>query len=167
MTGLDGLREALRDHLLAKGLHAVCAFPTQPGGRDPMVVVSLRACESGRAGFHEYLGQMWDETTGGWVERYGQRVRLTFGLDLYAAPESGGEEAVRTAFDKLVAALYQGGPEGLCLQGVSCGETGFDRQTRRCRCPAQAVYTTLLWAGNGPEEETHFSDFDVKGEMLM
>lgn len=166
MRGLDGLREALRDQLRAKGFHAVCAFPREDSRRETVVVVSLRACESGPAGFRDYLGEIWDQDTGNWVERYGHRVRLTFGLDLYAAPESGGEEAVRAAFDRLTAALYQGGPDGLRLQSVSCGETAFDRQVRRFRCPAQAVYSTLLWAEEDQEVQTCFSDFDVKGEML-
>ncbi|MBM6870416.1 hypothetical protein H7U37_09200 [Pseudoflavonifractor phocaeensis] len=166
MTGLNGLREALRDYLLSRGINALCAFPQQDSRRETVAVVSLRACESGPAGFRDYLGELWDEKAGAWVERYGRRVRLTFGLDLYASAESGGEEAVRAAFDRLVDTLHQGGPDGLRLQSVSCGETAFDRQVRRYRCPAQAVYATLLWAEEGQETQTCFSDFDVKGEML-
>ena len=163
MTGLDTIREKMRDYLEAQGISALCAFPM--AGRtteEPVVVVSLRQCDSSSAGFSNYLGQIWEGDSQSWQELYGQRVRLTIGLDLYAAMGSG-EEGVRTAFDQLTAVLHKGGPEGLRLQNVSCGETTFDRQERRYRCPAQAVYDAMLYAVR--REDGSFQDFEVKGDM--
>ena len=60
MTGLDTIREKMRDYLEAQGISALCAFPM--AGRtteEPVVVVSLRQCDSTSAGFSNYLGQIW------------------------------------------------------------------------------------------------------------
>lgn len=163
MTGLDTIRQKMRDYLEGKGIQALCAFPAEERKRGEQVVVSLRRCDSSSAGFSNYLGQIWDKDSRDWQELYGQRVRLTLGLDLYAAVGSG-EDAVRATFDRLTTALQEGGPAGLKLLRLSCGETVFDRQERRYRCPAQAVYDAVLYAVR--QEDGSFMDFEVKGEMI-
>lgn len=69
----------------------------------PVAVVSLQGCRAGPAGFQHYLGERYDREREQWVEVYGQKVQLTFGLDLYAPPQLG-EAAMQAALDQLAGA---------------------------------------------------------------
>lgn len=89
--GLDGLREKLAVFLREQGLQAMTDWPVEPRELldGPVAVVSLRGCRAGPAGFQHYLGERYDREREQWVEVYGQKVQLTFGLDLYARPSLG------------------------------------------------------------------------------
>ena len=91
MKGLQELRGALAGFLREHGLEAVTAWGPErrPRAGGPVAAVSLRGFESGPPGFQDYLGERYDEAKGGWEELYGKRVELTFGLDVYAAFQSG------------------------------------------------------------------------------
>lgn len=163
-AGLERIRQAMADYLNGKGVRAITAWPDAPRaeGEEPVVVVSLRGCRAGPAGFQNYLGERFDEASGRWEERYGKRAELTFGLDIYA-PEQGGGEGVQRAFDALAGALLLGGPEGMDLREFSCGETVRDGESRRLKRHVEAVCNAWLCAvtdaGGG------FIDFELRGVM--
>ena len=163
MKGLDSIRERMTEYLRGKGVEAVTAWPDTARRplAGPVAAVSLRACSGGPAGFQDYLGERWDEGAGRWMELYGKRVRLTFGLDLYA-PRSSGAAGLRTAFDALADALRADGPEGLRMMELSGGEVEYDQNAGLFRCPAQAVCEAYLYAV--AEEGGAFLDFEIRGE---
>lgn len=87
-TPMEQAVEVLCQHLRDQQLPARTAWSTEarPQLEAPVIAVSLRGCESAPAGFSGYLGQRLNPDTQAWEERYGKTVKLTFGLDLYAAP---------------------------------------------------------------------------------
>ena len=161
-TGLEAIRERMADYLTARGVRAVTAWPgeARPEQLEPAVVVSLRGCRVGPAGFQDYLGERYDEQTGLWEELYGRKAKLTFGLDLYAPAREDGME-LQTAFDTLAAALMEDGPRGLEVLEFSCGETEYDSQARLLKRPAQAV--CQIWLYSIPQSGELFLDFELRG----
>lgn len=163
MTGSDKIREQMTAFLTGQGIRAVTAWG--PEGRrrltEPVAAVSLRACERGPGGFRDYLGERYDEGAGVWQELYGRRMRVVFGLDLYAPKESGAA-GCQALFDRMAGALEAGGPEGLKLRELSRGEVAFDQGGGLFRCPAEAVCEAYLYAV--ADEGGAFLDFEVKGE---
>lgn len=161
-VGLEKIRQEMADYLNGRGVPAVTSFPAVPlrERKEPVAVVALRGCRVGPAGFQNYLGDRYDPETGRWEERYGRKAQLTFGLDLYA-PEKGDGEGVQAAFDALAGALLLGGPEGMELEELSCGQTVRDVEHRRLKRPVEAVFTACLSAvsdmGGG------FTDFELRG----
>ena len=103
----------------------------------------------------------YNQERGCWEELYGRKVRLVFGLDLYA-PGPDGAPALRTAFDVVAGALQREGPEGLKLLELSCGEVEDDPGTDLLRCPAEAVCEGWLYAV--ADEAGAFLDFIVRGD---
>ena len=163
--GLDKIRERMADYLTRCGVAAVTAWPADERLRreGPVAAGTLRACQAGPAGFQSYLGERYNQETEQWEELYGRKVRLTFGLDLYASPQTG-EAALQTALDALAQACAGGGPEGLTLQEFSSGETFYDEAGRLLRKPAQAVCTAYLYAVTEPGGL--FLDFEIRGERI-
>ena len=161
-TGLEAIRERMAEYLTARGVETVTAWPR--GQRreleNPVAVVSLQGCQAGPAGFQNYLGERYNETTGLWEELYGRKAKLTFGLDLYAPAREDGME-LQTAFDTLAAALMEDGPRGLEVLEFSCGETEYDSQARLLKRPAQAVCQT--WLYSTPQSGGLFLDFELRG----
>ena len=158
--GLENIREQMVDYLKERGVQAFAAWPAgeRPVQEGALVVVSLRGCQAGPAGFQHYLGERYDERTGLWQELYGRRVTLTFGLDLYG--ESAGE--LQTAYDRMAEAFQWEGPAGLALRELSCGETEFDRAAGLYRRAVTAVCQGYLYAV--ADEGGTFLDFVVRGE---
>ena len=164
-TGMEKICQAMADYLEGRGIPAHTAWPMTPREeKGPVVVVSLRSCQAGPAGFQDYLGERYDQETGQWEEIYGRRTELTFGLDLYAPAETEGE-VLQTAFDALADALTRGCPQGLSLVEFSCGETVYDKQARLLRRPAQAVCQAYLHAITRPGGL--FVDFELRGEVKV
>ena len=161
-VGLEGIRQVMADWLNDRGVPAVTAWPVSPRQEreEPVVVVSLRGCKAGAAGFQDYLGERYNEAEDRWEERYGKRAELTFGLDIYA-PEKGGGQMVQKAFDALAGALILGGPEGIVLGEFSCGETVRDSESRRLKRPVEAFCTVWLCAVCGAGGG--FVDFELRG----
>lgn len=159
---LDTVRERMAGFLRERGVEAVCAWPdrarTRPAGA--VAAVSLRSCEGGPAGFRDYLGERWNRESGQWEELYGRRVKLTFGLDLYAAR---GAEA-QAAFDRVAAAFHQEGPDGLKVLAFSSGALEYVEEWRLFLCPAQAVCEGWLCAV--AQEDGAFTDFEVRGARI-
>lgn len=165
MAGLDTIRDRMTEFLRDRGMEAVTAWPEAPRKplSGPVAAVSLRACEGGPAGFQDYLGERYDADAKRWVELYGKRIRLTFGLDLYAGRESGAA-GLRRAFNSLADALHGGGPEGLRMVELTGGDVEYDQDMGLYRCPAQAVCDAYLYAV--AEEGGAFLDFEIRGEKL-
>ena len=69
---------------------------------------------------------------------------------------------MQAALDQLAGACAGAGPEGLDIRELSCGETGYDRDSRLLKRPAQAVCTACLYAVTEPGGA--FLDFEVRGE---
>lgn len=161
-AGLEGIRQVMADYLNSKGIRAVTAWPGSPRQEreEPVVVVSLRGCRAGPASFQNYLGDRFDEKSGRWEERYGKRAELTFGLDIYA-PEKGGGETVQRAFDDLAGALILGGPDGMDIQGFSCGQTVWDSERRRLKRPVETV--CIAWLCAVFDTGGTFVDFVLRG----
>ena len=158
------VRERMADYLNGQAIPARTAWPEHgcPLGKTPVAVVSVRGCQAESAGLLDYLGEQLNEQTGLWEELYGKKVRLTFGLDLYAPAKGDGADLQR-AFDALAGALTLGGPEGLSVREFSCGETVYDSGTGMRKRPVQAVCETMLTAAARPGGV--FSDFELRGGM--
>lgn len=156
---LDTARERMAGFLQAQGVDAVCAWPDQSRvrPRGAVAAVSLRSCEGGPGGFRDYLGERWNRDTGQWEELYGRRVRLTFGLDLYAVR---GAEA-QAAFGRVTGALHRAGPDGLRVRSLSSGELEYVEAWKLFRCPVEAVCEGWLCAA--AREDGAFTDFEVRG----
>lgn len=165
MSGeLDKIRGCMADYLNGRGLRAVTAWPDGACGdwqKGPVAAVSLRECRAAGSGFGDYLGERFDEESGVWQELYGKRLELRLGLDLYAAGEEAAQK-IQAAFDKLVQTLQNGGPEGIRIKGISCGETVYDRESRMFRRTVEAECSAYLYAV--AEEGGAFLDFTIKGE---
>ena len=56
--GLENIREQMVDYLKEQGVQAFAAWPAgeRPVQEGALVVVSLRGCQAGPAGFQHYLG---------------------------------------------------------------------------------------------------------------
>ena len=160
-TGMEKICQAMADYLEGRGIPARTAWPMTPRGeKGPVVVVSLRSCQAGPAGFQDYLGERYNQETGLWEECFGKQAELTLGLDIYA-PEGGDGQVVRQTFDQLAGALILGGPEGLRAEEFSWEEMDYDSQSRRLRGRVRAVCRVCLQgiAESGGE----FVDFELRG----
>ena len=164
-TELDALRSCMADLLRAHGVAAVEAWPGRDRQRLTGVVaaVSIRSCTAEPGAFWEYLGEELDADAGVWRERYGRRLEVVFGLDLYA-PGEGGGGACQEGFDALAGALNTGGSGGLRVRSLSRGEVGYDQDLDVLKCPVEALCQTYLYAS--AEESGSFTDFVVKGEIV-
>lgn len=162
MKELDKLQAYMADYLEGQGIPVVLAWPETMRKRldRPVVVVSLRSCEGGPTGFQDYLGERFDEKTGIWQELYGKRVKVVFGLDIYA-PRESGVEGCQTIFNTLAGALNSAGPTGLHISVLSSKETLFQTTSGLYYCPAEGVCE--VWVYAVADEEGIFSDFEVKG----
>ena len=160
MTGVGELSQTLAQWLEKQGLSAVTAWPDEKRRRsdEAIAAVSLRALESGPAGYQDYLGERFDQDRGEWEELYGKKMTLTFGLDLYAA----SAQEVTAALERLGEILSQSGPQGMASVGFSAGETTYQSESRRYFCPVQAKFQ--VWATATAREEASFLDFVIKGE---
>lgn len=163
MMMLDTAREQMAAFLRRQGIDAVCAWPETARTRreGAVAAVSLRSCEGGPGGFQDYLGERYNEEAGRWEELYGRKIKLTFGLDLYA-PRGYGAQALRRDFDRLAQALHREGPEGLRVRTLSCGEVEFEPGSGLFHCPAEALCEGYLYAV--ADEGGAFLDIIVRGE---
>lgn len=161
-AGMEQIRESMARYLEGQGVAAVTAWPQKEraGRKGAVTAVSLRRCETGPSGFQDYLGERFNRENGCWEELYGKRVELIFGLDLYAGA-GAGEESIQETFDRIVRAFQQGGPEGLEVLRVSCGETEFDSGQGLLHRKAEVVCRAYLYAVTQPGGA--FLDFEIRG----
>ena len=161
---LTALREAMTDYLTGQGLRALSAWPgTERLVRAaPLAVVRMKGVEARPLGFQNYLGQVYDRSAGAWRERYGQKVTVTFCLDLYS-PRAAGEEGCRLRLDQAAGAFQAGGPGGLAVEQWSMEEPVFDRESGMFRGELTAVCRGTLEAVS--QEDGSFLGFEVKGVL--
>lgn len=164
-TELDALRTYMADLLRTKGVEAMEAWPREgrPRLTDVVAAVSIRSCKAEPGAFWEYLGEELDPDTGTWRERYGRRLEVVFGLDLYA-PGEGGGGVCQEGFEALAGALNAGGSGGLRVRSLSRGEVSYDQDLDVLKCPVEALCQAYLYAA--AQESGSFTDFVVKGEIL-
>lgn len=164
-TELDALRTYMVDLLRRQGVKAMEAWPQEERSRITGVtaVVSIRSCKAEPGAFWEYLGEEQDPDTGTWRERYGRRLEVVFGLDLYA-PGEGGGRACQEGFDALAGVLNTGGSGGLRVRTLARGEVGYDQDLDVLKCPVEVLCQAYLYAA--AQESGSFTDFVVKGEIL-
>lgn len=166
MTTLALLRETMTEFLTSRGVRALSAWPK---GEElvrtaPLAVVRVKTVEASPAGFHRYLGEVYDETAQTWTETYGCGVTATFGLALYS-PETLGEEGCRDLLDQVAEAFQQGGPAGLGVEKWSMGEIAFHRDSGMFRGEMTAQCRAVLTEKT--DSDGVFLEFEVKGGMNL
>ena len=161
-TELDALRTYMTALLREQGVEAMESWPLEERPRLTSVVaaVSIRSCKAEPGAFWEYLGEELEPDTGTWRERYGRRLEVRLGLDLWAAG-AGGAERLQAAFDGLLEALRDGEPEGLRIREITCGETEYDRTTGLMVRRVEAKCGAFLYAA--AEEGSAFLEFEIRG----
>jgi len=161
---LTALREAMTAFLTDRGIRALSAWP----GRErlvraaPLAVVQMEEVKARPMGFQDYLGQVYDGEAGQWRERYGQKVTVTFRLDLYS-PRSAGETGCRRLLDQAATAFQTGGPAGLAVAEWTMAEPAFDQESGMFRGKLSAVCRGSLEAVS--DETGAFLGFVVKGGL--
>lgn len=166
MTTLTALRQVMTEFLEQAGVEALTAWPkgSRWARREPVAVVQVKEVEASAAGFQNYLGQVYDQETRQWTERYGQRVTVRFAIALYS-PETAGEEGCRKLLDQVAEAFLQGEPGGFAVEKWSMGESDFDRDSGMFRGKLQAVCRGTLVAVT--EETGEITGFTVKGDVVV
>lgn len=163
MTDLEQVRDGMVDFLRQAGIHAVGAWAADRRLRHaaPVVAVALKQVVGGQVGFQDYLGERYDREKDSWEALYGRQLGLTFGLDIYVPGEGGACMAV---FDRLAAAFAAGGPMGLRLGTLRCGEAAYDGESGLFRCPVELECAGWMYAAED-EDGRWLTDFEVKGEQ--
>lgn len=161
MQGVCELGETLAAHLKERGLQAVTAWTPErrTAPEEAVAAVSLRGMKSGPPGFQDYLGEWYDKEKGRWVERYGKRVELVFGLDIHAV--SAGK--AREGLDRMSLILGESGPVGMGPVELTVGELDYEEKDRRYVCPVEGRFPAWL-VRTGEETEASFLGFEVRGE---
>lgn len=160
--GLDMIRERMTEYLRRQGVDAVNAWPQGERERrnGTVAAVSLHKCQAGPCGFQDYLGERFNEESGRWEELYARKVELTFGIDLYARAEVG-EEQLQSCFDQVLEAFQAGGPEGVTVLQVECGETEYQNGGRMLKRTARVGCSAFLYAVAEPGGAC--LDFEIRG----
>ena len=138
MQGVCELGETLAAHLKERGLQAVTAWTP---------------------GFQDYLGEWYDKEKGRWVERYGKRVELVFGLDIHAV----SARKAREGLDRMSLILGESGPVGMGPVELTVGELDYEEKDRGYVCPVEGRFLAWL-VRTGEETEASFLGFEVRGE---
>lgn len=157
-----GIPAAVTEFLTGRGVPARMGWSGEARGAvaAPLVLVTLRSYETLPGGFSHYLGERYNEDTAAWEECYGRKVAVELGLDL-VAPEKCGQEQLGRLMEQLAGALAVEAPEGLQMEGITCGEPGWDEKQRCLRQQVTAKCTAWLLAVR--REETAFLDFELRG----
>lgn len=166
MTTLSLLREAMTSFLSEKGISALSAWPGTARLRSdgPVAVVQVQGIEAGESGFQNYLGQVYDQSRGGWKERFGQRLTIHFAIDLYS-PEAYGEAGCREVLDEVAEALQVGAPAGFTVERWSMGEIRYEEKSRRFRGRLTAQCRAVLVASS--DEYGSLLDIGIQGGITV
>lgn len=161
---LGEIRQSLISYLLDQGIHAIGAWEgdSRRCHSKAVAAVSLKSLELAPLGQQNYLGTRLDPETAATVPVYGRKLSLTFGLDLYAP--KGEPELCLSLFDQLGQALCCGGPEGLVVNGLRCGQLSYDSQAAMLTCAGELDCQAWCCAAQR-EDGTLVTDFIVKGEL--
>lgn len=166
MSTLALLQESMAAFLAGQGVTALPAWPKgeRQARTAPVAVVKVKEVAAEAAGFQGYLGDRFDETSQRWAEVLGQRVTVTFALDLYS-PQNRGEEGCRQLLDQVAAALQTGGPTGLTVERWTMGETAFQGASGMFVGTLRVLCRGLLTAQT--DTDGVFLGFEVKGGVQV
>lgn len=161
-TILDAAAAALGE---STGMTVMKAYPAGAKHRfaAPAAALCVRTGTACAAGFGEYLGERFDETTGGTVETYGKRLDITLGADIYS-PNDGtyGADGCIAAVSGVISASAAL-PAGIRVKKFTCGEVKFDTATGMFVCAVDIECSCMMYAERTGDEE--ISAFTLKGEI--
>lgn len=163
MTTAGQVSAAIAERLRAAGLEAVRAFERETfrESREAFITVGAKETRLERAGLTDYLGERYDAEVGCMVEVYGLKMQLTAAIEIYMPRQRGAGSCEETA-EAVAEALLDGLPEGLRLEELAWGETGWEREygmfvrrgTARC---------TAYFTAQADERSAVLSDLILKG----
>ncbi len=164
MNGMEQVKAALSEKIAAAGITTVDAWSR---GRLPQLekavaVLGIRESESGSVAMWNYLGDVWDETLGHPVERYGRHLHLTLFADFYAP--KGCADEIQTGCETLEEIFLSPLAEGIQGNSVQRGELHYDRTSGylKCRC---TVTCLAYFTATRTEEGALLTDFILKGVL--
>ena len=114
-------------------------------------------------GFHDYLGEWYDEKTASYQERYGKELDVSLLLDAYA-PRAVGAAGCDTLLDQVQNVLTASPPAGLRMGDMEWGEVDFDRKADLFRRRA-TLHCSAAFVATIQEETGLLLDFKLKGEL--
>ncbi len=163
---LGEVRQSLIDYLTGQGIHAIGAWSgsNRLSHSKAVAAVSLKALQLAPLGQQNYLGTRFDQDTAATVQVYGRKLSLTFGLDLYAP--KGEPELCLSLFDQLGQVLCSGGPDGLVIGGLRCGQLSYDPESSMLTCTAELDCQAWCYAVQ-KEDGMLVTDIIVKGEPKL
>ncbi len=165
MNALEMVRAAVLEVLQDADIPAAAAYSDDWAAAydAPVLTVGVGSGSSVRVGFHDYLGEQYDEKTASYQERYGKVLDVSLALDAYS-PRCVGTAGCEAILDQVLSALTAAPPEGIRVWDMEWGEAAFDQKAdlfhRRAtlRCAAAFVATIQ-------EETGLLLDFKLKGEL--
>ena len=165
MSALELVRTAVLDALRASDIPAAAAYSADWAAAydAPVLTVGVGGGGSLRVGFHDYLGEEYDEKTASYQERYGKVLEVSLVLDAYS-PRSTGAAGCETILDQALNALTAAPPAGLRTGEMEWGEVQFDREADMFRRRA-ALRCTAAFVATLQEETGLLLDFKLKGEL--
>ena len=122
MSALELVRTAVLNVLQAADIPAAAAYSDDWAAayETPVLTVGVGGGGSLRVGFHDYLGEWYDEKTASYQERYGKELDVSLLLDAYA-PRAVGAAGCDTLLDQVQNVLTASPPAGLRM-GTWSGE---------------------------------------------
>lgn len=166
MTQMTKLREEMAALLRTAGIAVREAFPVaaRRESREPFVLLSLKEMESMEGGFLSYLGERYCVETQEYEEVYGRKLRLCFGLDVYA-PKAKGAEGGQALMEQIGDLVTTQAPLGLSGLRLSWGEATFEKGADLFRREGKLFAEGLLYLLR--EEGGRFLSFEVKGGITL
>lgn len=161
---LDELQTELAAFLTQRGIPAMASWRSdrREDKNSPVILVSLEKLDCESAAMQDYLGQTLDEATGMWQERYGRRAKITFVLDVLAAPSVGMQEC-RNVFGQMLRVFQQEKPVGLGVRELIGEEPEYDEKEGLLRLRCHLECAGWLYAAG--EEAGTFLEFTLRGDV--
>lgn len=165
MSALELVRTAVLDVLQAADIPAAAAYSDDWAAayEAPVLTVGVGGGGSLRVGFHDYLGEWYDEKTASYQERYGKELDVSLLLDAYA-PRAVGAAGCDTLLDQVQNVLTASPPAGLRMGDMEWGEVDFDRKADLFRRRA-TLHCSAAFVATIQEETGLLLDFKLKGEL--
>ena len=164
MNGIEQVKNALAKKLAEGGITAVDAWSRRglPQLEKAVAVLGIQETESDTASMWNYLGDVWDETLGHPVERYGRRLQLKLFVDFYAP--KGCAKDIEAGCERLEELFLTPLVEGIQGNSVQRGELSYDRTSGylKCRC---TVMCLAYFTATRAEENALLTDFTLKGVL--
>ena len=166
MNGLEQIKQAVAETLCRAGVKAVTEYGQGRLGayEEAVAVVGIKEAESRELGFLSYLGEVYDDVRGTFVERYAKRMEAVLSLDVYA-PKTVGAPGTEAAMERAVEILTEGLPTGIKIGKAVWENVEWDELSGMYRRCGTLHSQALLIAEADPEEDGLILDFILKGVM--